>query len=54
MGNFDMAPLLGTSIPKLLPLLLIFLCFLTVFDFYGKLLNKLGLKSFTFSTSFSD
>lgn len=49
-----MTPLLGTQIPKLFPLFLIFLCFLTIFDFYGKFLNWLGLKQFKFSTAFSD
>ena len=51
MGNFDIVPLLGTIIPNLLPLFLIILCCLTAFDFYGKLLNMFGYKSFNNSYS---
>ena len=42
MGNFNIAPVLGNIIPKFLPLFLLFLCGLTVFDFYGKLLALFG------------
>ena len=44
MGELNLVPLFGTNFPRFFPIILIILCLLTLFDFYGRLLSSIGLK----------
>ena len=50
VGNLDLVPIFGTNFPKFFPIVLIVLCFLTLIDFYGKILKLIGLKRFSFDS----
>ena len=50
VGNLDLVPIFGTNFPKFFPIVLIVLCFLTLIDFYGKILKLVGLKRFSFDS----
>lgn len=49
-----MMPIFGLEFPLFFPIILIILCFFTLFDVYSKILNFLGFNSFTFSLNFED
>lgn len=53
-GSIDTVPIIGNQVPYILPTFILLFSFLNLTNFYSKLMNCLGLGSFTFGTGIPD
>ncbi len=54
MGDADLVPVFGRNFIIFYPTILILLCVLNVFDFFGKFMNLLGFYSFGFHNAYNE
>lgn len=54
MGEINIVPVFGSDFTMFFPIILVVLCLLILTNFYGKILNCLGLKQFQFTEEFND